>query len=82
MIGLKLTGEALPLTSLLSWTPREEPLLEKSWVLVLSSPWDSQETVALSVSLSLWTVPGAESTSVTVKISKPGWRKQETLFGP
>lgn len=70
----------LPLTWRRSWKPQEEVDSERSWVLVLSCPWDSRLTAVLSVSQSLWTDGTDGSISAMLKISETGWAHQLTIF--
>lgn len=60
--------------------PKQASYFTKCAELVLSSPWEPQVTVALSVSLSQWTGNGSEIISVTVTPLQNGWAEELRLF--
>lgn len=80
MTGSAVLATELPLTLQLFSTPKQADCLANSCLLVLSCPWDSRLTVALSVSQSLLTVPGGATTSVTVSYLSTGWTQQLSLW--
>lgn len=80
MTGSMRAGQEVPLMWSRCSTEERGTSCTRSQELVLSCPWEPRLTVALLVSLSLWTVVGDESTFATLKISEIGWLQELSLF--
>lgn len=72
--GSMKVGLGVPAMSLPCWTAERGISCIKWQDLVLSSPWEPRQTVALSASLSLWTAVGDENTSALARIWVTGWQ--------